>query len=99
MKLTHQPLSSEEKLMYAGEYKMGADDAPSLRVSVDKDGLLGITRIPDGVNRKLFALGNHEFYPTGAAAVRIRFDVKNGNAQSLTIIDGAPLLTAQRAAR
>ncbi len=93
---TSSPLSEEEKLSYTGDYSFGTEANLKMRISVNKDGSLSITRLPDGTNRRIFYLGNHEFYPTGAPAVRVRFDVQQGKKISLSIIDGTPMLTAQR---
>jgi len=90
------PLSEEEKLMYTGDYSFGTDANLKMRINVNKDGTLSITRLPVGTNRRIFYLGNHEFYPTGAPAVRVRFEVQLGKSKSLSIIDGTPTLTAQR---
>ncbi len=90
---TPLPLSDEEKQVYTGDYSAGT---LTLRIDLDKNGHPRIGRIPDGAPRALFHLGNHEFHPTGASAVRIKFDVSNGRATSLTLIDGRPMLTALR---
>lgn len=93
---TSLPLSDDEKQMCTGEYAFGREPSHTLTVSIDKNGRLNIKRAPDGANRVLFHQGNHEFHPAGAPAVRIRFEVKDMQARSLTIIDGEPVMTAQR---
>lgn len=40
--------------------------------------------------------GNHEFHPVGAPAVRIRFDVTEGRARGLEILDGTATHRATR---
>lgn len=93
---TSLPLTEEEKKMYMGEYSFGSEPSNRIKISVDKNGTPGIMRQPDGVNRVLYYQGNNEFHPAGAPAVRIRFDVKDGKAANLTIIDGKTMLTATR---
>lgn len=93
---TSLPLTDEEKQMYTGEYAFGKEPADVLKISLDRNGAPGITRQPDGVSRVLYCQGNHEFHPAGSPAVRIRFDVRNGEARSLTLSDGPSVLQAQR---
>jgi hypothetical protein len=45
---------------------------------------------------RLFRVGEHEFHPTGAKAVRIRFEFDAGRAARVTIADGPGLLIAAR---
>jgi len=93
---TSLPLTEEEKRMYTGEYTFGKESTSALKIAIDKSGSLSIMRQPDGVSRLLYHQGNHEFHPAGSPAVRIRFQVGGSQAQSLTIFDGQPTLTAQR---
>ncbi len=92
------PLADEAKAQYLGTYGHGggtpADAA--FEISETRSGRLGIRRLPDGDVRQLYHLGDHEFHPAGASAVRIRFDVADGSAGRLTIVDGVPVLTADR---
>ena len=46
--------------------------------------------------RQLFHLGDLAFYPAGAEAVRIRFQVVEGRAARLTVRDPDVVLTAER---
>ena len=91
-----EPLTQDEKQIYVGEYSFGVGPSDRLIINLDKNGFLGIKRLPSGTNRAIFYLGNHEFYPTGAPAVRLRFDVRNGSASELSVIDGSPIVTAAR---
>ena len=84
--------------MYTGTYSFGPGPANSMEVGVGRDGLLNIKRGPEGVSRRLFYLGNHEFHPTGAQAVRIRFDVTAERASALTVADPNPTLIARHEA-
>jgi hypothetical protein len=61
---------------------------------VNERGTLGIQR--DGAAaRPLFHLGSRVFHPSGAVAVRIRFE-PGAPARSLTVEDGPVLVTATR---
>jgi len=93
---TSEPLTQDEKEMYVGEYSFGDGPSDKLSINLDKNGFLGIKRLPAGTSRAMLYLGNHEFHPTGAPAVRIHFDVRGGSALGLNIIDGGPLVTAAR---
>jgi hypothetical protein len=90
------PLADADKAVYAGDYAFGPGPGDQLRVSIGKEGFLGIKRLPDGSNRGLNHLGNHEFNPAGNATLRIRFTLDGGRAQSLDIADGRPLISARR---
>jgi hypothetical protein len=94
---TSLPLTDAEKLVYTGEYAFGKEPSHAFEISPNKNGLLTISRRPDGVSRVLYHQGNHEFHPAGSPAVRIKFEVNGERAQSLTIMDGKPVLTATRA--
>lgn len=90
------PLADEEKAVLAGDYSFGAGPEDIFRVSQSKDGSLGIVRLPNGTNRALFHLGNHEFHPTGNSSARIRFKLEGGTVQSLVVENGADSLAATR---
>jgi hypothetical protein len=47
--------------------------------------------------RSLFHTGNRVFHPAGAPAVRIRFDIRDGRAVSVTVEDGPVVVTGKRA--
>jgi len=48
-------------------------------------------------DRSLFHTGNRVFHPAGAPAVRIRFDIQDGRAVSVTVEDGPVVVTGKRA--
>jgi hypothetical protein len=47
------------------------------------------------VDRNLFHHGNRVFNPSGAEAVRIRFEPATGKAASVEVIDGPVLIRAR----
>jgi hypothetical protein len=84
---TDQPLTDAELTAIAGDYAFGAGPTERLKVARNTRGVLTIART-GGVERNLFHQGGLAFIPAGAEAVRIRFEVANGKATSLTVEDG-----------
>ncbi len=93
---TSLPLTDDEQRMYTGEYVSGTEPSLAFKISIDRSNRLNIARQPDGTNLVMFHQGNHEFHPAGAPKVRIRFDVNDGQAANLRVVDGKLLLTASR---
>lgn len=93
-----QPLEDAAKPPYLGSYRhdAGGSGDVTFEITVTRSGRLGITRLPEGDGRQLYHLGNHEFHPAGAPAVRVRFGVDGGRVRRLTIVDGAIVLNADR---
>lgn len=87
------PLAAEERAAYIGTFEV---DGGGARFEIkERGGLLSIE--PRGNPfRGLFRVGEHEFYPTGAKAVRIRFELDAGRAARSTITDGSTILSAAR---
>jgi hypothetical protein len=92
---TSVSLTEDEKKIYAGEYRAGSGPL-GFEVAMDKNGVPGIKRLPDGVRRVLYYQGNHEFHPAGAPSVRIRFEMEGGRAGGLMIDNGKSALMLQR---
>jgi hypothetical protein len=90
------PLTDEDKAQYIGLFSFGPASTDTLEVFVSKAEVLSIKRSPDGAARTIYYLGNHEFHPVGAEAVRIRFEVRNGESTSLTVVDGPSQIIARR---
>ena len=90
------PLSDESKKLCQGEYSFGAKPDDRLIIAPGRFSDLAIQRGKEGASRPLFHLGDHAFHPTGAPSVRIEFELKNGRAAKLTIIDGPDRLLASR---
>ncbi len=79
---------------YVGEYAWSA--AASDRVDIEeRRGMLALRR-GEGFGRTLFHLGDHEFHPTGARSVRVRFEVAGDLVTALTVHDPEPILSARR---
>lgn len=88
------PLSQNEMTRLTGAYIFGARPNDRLEVTVDRGQLL-CTRTGT-MGRPLIHLGDHTFYPVGAAAVRIRFGSHDGKT-TLSVHDPDLVLTAIRA--
>ena len=83
---------AEEKLTaLVGAYEFGIGPADRIDITFTK-GTVTFTR-PGSSGRRLIPLGDSEFYPAGASAVRVRFD-----GPVLTVHDPGLVLTARRRA-
>ena len=78
-----------------GEYTLGSAQTERLVVSRNNKGAL-VMGMDGEANQKLFHHGGRVFNPSGAEAVRIRFQPASGRAASLTISDGALTVRATR---
>jgi hypothetical protein len=90
------PLAVEDYARYLGTYRFGGAPDEEIHVTETRQ-MLQVWREVGG-NKTVFHMGNHQFRPGGAPAVRIIFDVQADQAASLTVIDREPVLTAQRVA-
>jgi len=79
------PLSDEEKQRLVGTFASGGEEPTRFEFAISPFNSLAIKREPYGVQRSLNYLGNNEFAPIGADAVRIRF---NTDLTECTIVDG-----------
>jgi len=92
---TSVPLDPERRAVYAGDYTFGPTPEDRLVVAAEKTSLT-ITRPGLPFSRGLNHLGNHEFAPMGAEAVRVRFTVRDDRAVSLEVRDPDVLVAATR---
>lgn len=92
---TSLDVTDGQKKLYIGRYSFGRGDGDIFEVLTNRRGALAIKR-GERFGRTLHRVEAHGFAPTGASAVRIRFDVKDGRAVALTIHDPAPLVKALR---
>ena len=91
-----EPLTDGDAAAMAGTYAFGAGADERLIVSKNPRGALVIKR-EGATERNLFHTGNRVFHPAGAPAVRIRFDIQDGRAVSVTVEDGPVVVTGKRA--
>jgi hypothetical protein len=92
---TDLPVSDAELSAIVGEYSFGAGATERLKVAKNTRGSLIIQRPGQG-ERGLSHQGSLAFIPSGAEAVRIRFDVSDGKARAVIVEDGALIVKAQR---
>jgi len=89
-------MSEAEKDGYLGRYVFGRGDDEWFRVLRTRQGDLAIQRA-ERTSRVLNQVEERGFAPVGAADVRVRFEIVDGRAVSLTIHDPVPLVRAVRA--
>jgi hypothetical protein len=87
------PLLQEDMDAIVGVYPFGPAENEQILMTADK-GSLTWTR-KGTMGRPLFHLGGREFYPWGAAAVRIRFKTE-GTETSMTVSDPGVVLSVTR---
>jgi hypothetical protein len=92
---TSLAVSDADKKMYAGTYRFDEGENGSLEVFINDRQLLQIKR-SGAFGRNILLTDNHTFAPAGAPSVRIKFEVINNTAVSLTIHHPDPILTAKR---
>ena len=89
------PLEASQRVAYVGSFSFGPTPADRLDVA---DSATGLTIVRPGVSsvRLLKHVGDHQVFPVGAEAVRIRFAVADGRATSLVVLDPDVLVTATK---
>jgi hypothetical protein len=92
---TNLPLTDADQSAIAGDYAFGAGSADRFRVARNTRGDFTIART-GMAERNLFHQGGLVFNPSGAEAVKIRFDVTSGRAGRLVLEDGAAVVIASR---
>lgn len=86
----------QEREAVLGVYAFGAGETERLEV-LDRRGDLGIKRVGDPF-RNLIRVGSYEYHPTGAPAVRVKFEMTGGSASALTLVDAERSVRARRLA-
>lgn len=86
---TSLSLTTEDKTIFPGDYKFGDGETDLFNVgpySLDPANFIRITRkgLP---GRLLHKIGDNTFSPTGAPSVKIEFQITDGKAVSLTIVE------------
>lgn len=87
------PLSDAERSALEGRYVFGAGPRDAFSVK-GQGNLWGIQR-DGGEMRGLTHIGNLQFHPVGAPAVRVRFD-RTESATTLTVLDPDVVVTAKK---
>jgi hypothetical protein len=88
------PLTEAEMTVLSGTYSFGTGPRDRVEIVIDR-ARLSFER-PGGTRRVMFHVGSYAFFPAGAPAVRIRFDVVDGKAAALTVHDPDIVLVARR---
>jgi hypothetical protein len=92
---TNLPLTEADQAAISGEYSFGSGATERFRVAPNARGDFTIART-GMVERNLFHQGALVFNPSGAEAVKVRFDVTEGRARTLTVDDGGSVVKATR---
>lgn len=88
-------ITEEEKKIYIGKYAFGTGEDEYFEVKLNMREMLSMGRGKD-FGRTLLRIDKHTFAPGGAPSVKIKFEVKDGVAQSVTIHDPSPILKSVR---
>ena len=92
-----EPMLAGDPGALHGTYVFGAAATDRLIVSNNNRGLL-VMRREGGSDQRLFHHGGRVFNPTGAEAVRIRFEPSGGPVATLDVSDGPVQLRARKVA-
>jgi hypothetical protein len=87
-------LSSAERAAYVGKYAFG--DGPDDRFEIFENRESLRIRRGERTARSLMPLGDHAFFPSGAPAVRIRFEFEGDGSALLRVLDPDVVVTAAR---
>jgi hypothetical protein len=93
---TNEPIAADDRAQLDGHYRFG--DRPRdtfLVASATPQNAPGIERA-GATRQRLLHLGNLEFHPVGAPAVRIRFEREGGKVVALTVSDPDLIIRARR---
>jgi hypothetical protein len=91
-------VTDADESRYAGRYDFDAAPPFAITVAVGGPGPFLLVGAGERPTSRVLRSAQDVFHPTGAPAVRLRFDVQNGRADALTIEDGPVTLTGRRAA-
>jgi hypothetical protein len=92
--LRNEPIGADDRVALDGRYRFGDRPRDTFLVATQQGGL-GIER-PGATRRGLLHLGDLEFHPVGAPAVRIRFERDNGKVVALTVSDPDLIVRARK---
>lgn len=90
-------LDDVQRNAFVGRYDFDANEHASFEVS-DNRGALWLRRDGRPFGRRLFAVSETEFYPSGSPSVRIDFAVDGDGGARLRIVDNVLVLEAARGA-
>jgi hypothetical protein len=90
------PLSDAEQAALTADYAVENATVQRLRIGRNARGDFSISAPDVMIDRALFHQGGFVFNPAGAEAVTIRFRLEGHRVVSLTVEDGATIVTARR---
>ena len=88
-------LSDEQRRQFVGTYGFDAASNDTLEIA-DRRGVLSLRRDGRPFGRRMFPVSETEFYPSGSPTVRIVFEIEDGQATGLRVIDSEVVLSATR---
>ncbi len=88
-------MNAEERRQFVGNYTFGSGSGDYLEVAENRE-VLSVKRAGQAFGRRMFPVSESEFYPSGSPTVRIAFDLGDGRATELRVIDSGVILTAAR---
>ena len=89
-------ITTEQQNIYIGDYSYGSSADKILHVTVSRYGGLAIGREGQTPPPSLRRVEEDGFAPARAPNVRVRFQVSDGRATTLTVHDPEPIVTAKR---
>jgi hypothetical protein len=90
-------LPDDRKQAYVGEYAIEGADDERLAIRLTPNGPFRLElKDPAGeaLHRSLYPAAMDEFCPVGVPSVRLRFEVRDGKAQTLTLVEHEPVVVA-----
>jgi hypothetical protein len=92
----HVAADADVEARYLGRFRFDTDPPTEIGVAV-RNGFL-LVGAGEQPNSRVVRVEEHVFHPTGAPGVRLRFDMVDGRANTLTVVDGPLTLTGARLA-
>ena len=89
------PISDEEKSIYVGQYTFGEGEDEYFDVKLNSRKMLSLGR-GSYFGRGLHKVGEYTFTPGGGPSVRIVFEIEDGHAKSVSILDPEVVITAYK---
>lgn len=88
------PLDEALAAPYLGAYSFGPSPADRFIVRLDKSRLM-LTK-SDDANVRIHRVAEHEFFPAGVPSTRIRFELVQGKARTLTLLQAGSAIISTR---
>lgn len=92
--LPSSTLADDQAAGYVGQYRFGPNPGDVFEVKYEKSKLT-LQRSGESAQR-IFLTKDHEFFPSGAPDVKIRFSMKDGKSTELAVVEKEPVISAKR---